>query len=269
MKKVLLVTDGENFSEGAFEFCRKMNEQMPILLSGIFLPQLEYIHNTDDTSAFASIPTSNAPSSSKQSIEIFKQQCIRYNIEFNIHNKLSGYALPELSKETRFADLMILGSEKFHGAVSLYGPYEYIDEALHHSECPAIVVPEKFTFPESVVLTYDGSASSAYAIKNFTYLFPQLCSRRTLLVYSNEKDETEIPEANNILELSAHHFPNLVIQKLEANPKKYFPTWLADINHPILVTGAYGRSAFSRSIKKSFISDIIQEHQLPIFIAHK
>jgi len=267
MKKVLLVTDGESFSEGAFEFARKMNEQIPILLSGVFLPQLEFIHNMDDTSAFVPITTFNT--SSKQSIEIFKQQCIRYNIEFNIHNKLSGYALPELSKETRFADLMILGSEKLHGAMNLYGPYEYLNEALHHSECPAIVVPEKFTFPESVVLTYDGSASAAYAIRSFTYLFPQLCSRRALLIYGSEKNETEIPEADNILELVAHHFPNLVIQRLDVNPKKYFSTRLADINHPILVTGAYGRSAFSRSIKKSFISDIIQEHQLPIFIAHK
>ena len=41
MKKIILAFEGTHFSEGAFEFARKLNELRPILLTGVFLPQTE------------------------------------------------------------------------------------------------------------------------------------------------------------------------------------------------------------------------------------
>ena len=37
MKKVVIAFDGNHFSEGAFEFVRRLNELQPILLTGVFL----------------------------------------------------------------------------------------------------------------------------------------------------------------------------------------------------------------------------------------
>src|SRR5689334_22047646 len=42
MKKIILAFDGVHFSEGAFEFAKRINEEEPILLTGIFLPQANY-----------------------------------------------------------------------------------------------------------------------------------------------------------------------------------------------------------------------------------
>ena len=42
MKKVLLVFDGTNFSEGAFEFVRRLNELQPLLVTAVFTPQVDY-----------------------------------------------------------------------------------------------------------------------------------------------------------------------------------------------------------------------------------
>jgi hypothetical protein len=41
MKKIILAFDGTHFSEGAFEFARRLNELQPVLLTGVFLPQAE------------------------------------------------------------------------------------------------------------------------------------------------------------------------------------------------------------------------------------
>ena len=41
MKKILLAFEGSHFSEGAFEFARKLNELSPVQLTGVFLPQIE------------------------------------------------------------------------------------------------------------------------------------------------------------------------------------------------------------------------------------
>ena len=42
MKKVLHAFVGSNFSEGAFEFALQMNKTQRILLTGVFLPQIDY-----------------------------------------------------------------------------------------------------------------------------------------------------------------------------------------------------------------------------------
>lgn len=267
MKNVLLAIDDNNFSEGAFEFARNMNDQEPILLSGIFLPELDLSTNLNYTSVFVPLIETYAEDSIKQSREKFKQSCLRYGITFNIHDNLQGKALSELKKATRFSDLLLLGGEKFYADLTQYNSEEFLGGALHKAECPVIVVPEKFTPPESVILCYDGGPSCLYAIKSFTYLFPQLCNRRTILVYSTVQ-ETEIPEFDKIKELATHHFTDLSFQLLQADPEKYFDTWLSEIKYPIVVSGAYARSGLSRLARKSFISSIIKEHHLPLYIAH-
>jgi hypothetical protein len=42
MKKILLAFDDSHFSTGAFEFARQLNDLRPILLTGVFIPQLSY-----------------------------------------------------------------------------------------------------------------------------------------------------------------------------------------------------------------------------------
>ncbi|MES1223637.1 MAG: hypothetical protein ABUT20_49535 [Bacteroidota bacterium] len=134
-------------------------------------------------------------------------------------------------------------------------------------ECPVIVVPENFVFPKNNILLYDGTERSVYAIKQFAYLFPELAGNRTLLVYIS--GDEKIPDQVNIEELAARHFHDLTIMKVEIDPGKYFTTWLSERKSGILISGSFGRSAFSRMLKKSFISNAIKEHTLPVFIAHK
>lgn len=268
MKKILLAVDGDHFPDGAFDFAQKMNEQEPILLTGVFLPELDLATSLSYTAAFVPLVETYAAEALEKSIATFQQQCRRYGIDFKVHNTLPSFGLPDLQKESRFADLLLLGHEKFYGDLSIYGTNEFLGGALHQAECPVVVIPEQFSFPKSVILSYDGSSSAAYAIKSFTYLFPQFCNRRTILVYSSAT-EKEMPEMEKIKELASQHFSNLEFQLLSADPKKYFGTWLSEIKHPIVVSGAYGRTGLSRIFKHSFVYEIMHEHNVPVYIAHR
>ena len=130
-------------------------------------------------------------------------------------------------------------------------------------------MPEKFEFPKSIVLSYDGTEESVFAIKQFAYLFPELTDIETILVYADEDRRKGFPEKAEIEELAARHFRNLTFMKLHVDPEKHFTTWLANRKSGIVVSGAYGRSSISLFFKKSFIRNVIKEHRLPIFIAHK
>ena len=96
-----------------------------------------------------------------------------------------------------------------------------------------------------------------------------MSGKPTLLVYASKNPAGDFPGKGQIEELVARHFPNLTLLKLNINHKKYFGTWLSENKSAILVSGSYSRSDFSQLLKKSFVGDIIAQHRLPVFIAHR
>jgi len=271
MKKMLLALDGNNFSEGAFEFASSLNRKERILLTGVFLSQVEaknlWAYSVGIPPAVVPVLEEDINGIEEENIERFKTLCEVNRMDYKVHEDYYGFAIPELRRETRFADVLLIGSETFYH--NLGGTMnDYLMNALHKSECPVLLVPENFIFPQSNVLAYDGSDSSIYAIKQFSYLFPELCDNSTLLVYCEEKNDV-IPEKENMYELATQHFSNLQILKLDGDPRKHFKNWIAEKKNSILISGAFGRSALSQTFRKSFVLDIVKEHQLPVFIAHK
>jgi len=273
MKKIILAFDGTNFSEGAFEFARKLNEIKPILLTGIFLPQaaLSNLWSYADVGGGPPIPMVELSDDKlvQKNIDRFQDLCLHNNIDHRIHKDYFDLVLPELKKESRFADLMILGSEVFYETIGSSLPNEYLEDAVHDVKCGILLVPEKYEFPESVILAYDGSEESVFAIKQFAYLFPEFSEKETLLVYANEDEKEDFPEKSQIEELVARHYSNLTLMKLNVNPSKYFSDWVNEKKSAMLVSGSYSRSGISLLFKKSFVKEVIAAHRIPVFIAHK
>lgn len=275
MRKILIAFDGNHFSEGAFEFARKMSKTQDILLTGVFLPQVEYANLWSYAGGgmsgplFVPLVEEDDRIATRKCIDRFTNACIDNNIDYRIHKDIFDFTLPQLKKETRFADLLIIGSEKFYENLGTDMPNDYLRDTLHGVECPVVVVPEQFTFPYSNVLSYDGSASSIYAIKQFAYLFPEMTVNDSALVYvTNDADES-VPDLNSMEELAICHYPELSIVNLKIDPAKYFSTWLSERKGAILVSGSFARSDFSRLFRKSFVNEVINEHKMPVFIAHK
>ena len=270
MKKILLALDGNNFSDGAFEFASSLNKNERILLTGVFLSRVE----GKNLWAYAvGVPPAVVPLLEEdttvvdESVERFRDLCELNAISYKVHEDYYGFAIPELKRESRFADVLLIGSETFYHNLG-EGMNDYMMNALQKAECPVLLVPESFIFPQGNVLAYDGSDSSVYAIKQFAYLFPEFCDNPTLLVFCEDKDEV-IPEKECMQELAAQHFSRLQILKLNGDPKKSFGKWMEGKKNSILVSGAFGRSVLSQTFRKSFVADIIKEHQLPVFVAHK
>lgn len=273
MKKVIIPFSGGQFSKGAISFANKLHSIKPILLTGIFLPAVDYATLVFFPTAFAApafLPTLADYNEEEidNNVEDFANYCQKNGIEYRVHKDLYNAAIPELAKETRFADLMIVGSETFYKGGAFYGSNEYLKDALHETECPVLIVPEEFTFPSHIVLTYDGSESSVFAIKQFALLFPELCNSKTILVYTGT-DREKIPDQILIEELAARHFKDLTITKVTANHNKEVSKWLSLNSNSIVVSGSFGRSQLSEFFKESFIMDQIKLYKTPVFIAHK
>ena len=277
MKKIVIPFDGTHFSEGAFAFAEKLSERQPVLLAGLFLPEIMYpgpygftgVGTLDIPALIPLLETDNKKLVNKN-IRRFKELCVKHGIEHRVHKATEEFALSQLKKESRFADLLIVGSQLFYNynAVNEADNEEYIASLLHHAECPVLLVPEAYDFPKQVILAYDGSESSVYAIKQFAYLFPELCEISTLLVFAAASEKATIPDVVYIEELASRHFKDLTLTTIEADPATYFETWTLDQKASILVTGAYDRSSLSLLFKESFADKVIGDRKMPVFIAH-
>jgi hypothetical protein len=278
MKKALLINDSRHFSEGSFEFLRQMNDREPLLVTGIFLPQstfagvLSYAAAANGLGTTGYFPSVEPDEEADIEMEIkrFEERCIKNGINFRIHEDTRQITLPLLRLESRFADIMIISGDLFyHRSGMTEPPLEYIREVIRASECPVLIVPEKYAFPEKVILAYDGSEESVYTIKQFTYLFPELADKPVMLVYADEKKENPIPYESYIEELAARHFSDLTLTKLDLDPKNQFEDWIKDRNDNILICGSLGRSALSHFFKKGFAAGVIRKKELPVFVAHR
>ncbi len=270
MKKLIIAFDGEHFSEGAFEFARRINELQPVLLTGVFVPQAELANYAHGMAGLAVPVLENADSGLlRKSIDRFEKLCQANGIDYRVHEDLREFAMDELELESRYADVLIIGSEAFYKDLGVEAPNDYLKRALHTIKCPVFVVPEKFDFPENIILAYDGSENSVFAIKQFAYLFPELCDLPTLLVYASSNKEKDFPDKIYIEELTARHFSDLTLFKMDVNPGKYLDAWLLGKKASLLVSGSYGRSGLSQLFKKSFVRHIIGNHKLPVFIDHR
>jgi hypothetical protein len=272
MKKIIIAFDGTNFSEGAFKFALELHKMSPVMVTGVFIPDV-YFANLWSYSVGVPggmiIPFMDDEDTKevKTNIEHFEKLCKENNMSFATHKDFTGFTIDDLVKESRFADLLIIGSETYYKNMGV-DMNEYLRDTLKRSECPVVIVPEKYNFPTSNILAYDGSRSSVFAIKQFAYVFPELANNPSLLIYLSEGDE-EMPEKLKIEELTKQHFKNISFLHLQFDRKRYFESWLTEKMGPMLIAGSFGRSAFSRSFKKSFISTVVKDHQLPVFITHE
>lgn len=266
MKRVLMAFDSINLSAGDFDFIKQLIELQPVHLTGIFFSEAEvsYAHELNDSSDTLSVAGQTAATTAL--VNKFRTWCEGSKVPYSILLLDTHDPFEQLKKETRFADLLIL-SRVFYGNLPLISQYQYIHDIVHHAECAVLLLPEHCPFPKKVVLTYDGSSDSVFAIKQFTYLFPAAFSDVTL-AYASGKDK-KFPAIEYIKEYTARHYPGLSLTKIEADPQEYFSTWLQRIDAPLLVSGAFNRSPISELFKESFLENIVTYQSVPVFIAHK
>jgi len=273
MKKILLPLEGTSYHRELLDFAAALNERSKILLTTTLLPEADYAQLWT-ASGGVEEPLYIAPAVDVDKLVAgnsarVKRYCEEHSIACQVHEDRFDFALGAIRRETRFADLLLLSSSHFFETVDDRQPNAYMKEVLHHAECPVLLLPEKPTLPGEIILAYDGSASSAYAIRQFAYLFPEFNRLRTTLVCINEDVNACIPEEALVREWCEQHFKHFRALRLHMRTDLFYDTWLGMMQQPWVVSGAFGRSDWSRLFHHSFINRLLRAHDVPLFVAHK
>jgi hypothetical protein len=131
------------------------------------------------------------------------------------------------------------------------------------------MAPERSTEIEEIVFCYDGSASSVFAIKQFTYLFPEFSSRPALLLEVSRPGQVEFDEAHRrMLAWLRAHYHSAYYHVLEGNTEDELFVYFFMKRKKMVVMGAYGRKLIAGLFRKSNADVLIRAVDLPLFVSH-
>jgi hypothetical protein len=272
MKQVLFVGAGREFPKGAMRFLQWMQDQEPVHVLGLFFCPMDYEARASACQLPVQEPFDRLIASEKEAVQankvLFARHCDERYIRHQVHEYAGEWDKRLLVKESRFADLIVLSGELFYSDIRLRQPNPLLQEALQGAECPVLVIPEDYVQCDHLFFAYDGSKESLFAIKQFAYLFPYMTELPAEMVYVRDEPVLAVPELEHLRQYTRAHFNCISFSKLQFKAAHYFSSWISEKKHVLLVTGSYGRTGFSYMAKRSFADPVIQEHKLPLFIAH-
>jgi hypothetical protein len=286
MEKIMLAMDATNLKMSAIDFACYIARLTRSHLTGMFLEGLvnerPFAEGDIVRTASGWIPGPTLPGEdpgpripgvpgdidiTATSIRQFREACVCRETLSLVHRD-RGLPLSEVVAESRFADLIIVDPETSFSRADRGVPGRFVKDVLQASECPVIIAPYSFDDLDEIIFAYNGTASSVFAIKQFTCLFPELRSKKISIVNVRHDDSKAIEEQFKMKEWLKVHYDDVQFVVLKGDPADELFGYLIEKKKAIVVVGAYGRSMLSRFFKPSQARLIVKTINLPVFIAH-
>lgn len=202
-----------------------------------------------------------------RSIQRFKDMCTNKSIRYNVH-RARGIPSHEMIRESRFADLIVVdATTTFEDAIETR-PTGFVRQLLKEAECPVILAPKSFDGIDEIIFTYDGSRSAAFAIKQFTYMFPQFDDRKIMILQVSGDGNWNGNDKYNFREWLQNRYSVIAFQTVQGEAESGLFDYLFSRKNAFVVMGAYGRGRLSTFFKPSHADVLIKKIAHPIFIAH-
>ena len=275
MEKILLVVGHNGIDRSALDFACFLADLTTSRLTGLFIdPEVVQAKTNDKVYSGDAIPENEVEEISRknqlgENKRAFALACSNKSIRWeDDHKAISN--VEDIIIESRFADVLIIAGECTLNQYSETSPTQFVKDILSRSECPVIVAPLQFNGAEEIILAYDASPSAVYAMKQFTYLFPQLSETRIIFLQINPTESSEITHHEKIGDYLKMHYSAIGFHVLHGNKAEdELFGYLLSKKNAFVVTGAYGRSMISSFFKRSTAELLLKTTCLPVFIAHR
>lgn len=271
MKKVLVAVDARKVNMKLLDFACYIARLTHSSLTGVFLENAQLletmINEPIHREAKFSATVKEMAKVIDENIHQFREACSNRGINCSVYFR-SQMPLAEIINETRFSELLIVDPEMSFKQKKEEMPTGFVRDILVKSECPVVLAPFDFHAIDEILLAYDGSEASVYAIKQFTYLFPELTGKKLTVLQVNEAGNDLFNEKGKISDLLQMHYPVLEFQLLQGKPADEVFGYLLEKKNVFVVMGAFERNTLSRIFRRSTAELIIKTINVPVFIAH-
>lgn len=278
MKKIIVAFDGLKFSESAMEYAVMLAQQTSAHLVGVFLDDFlrhgykMYELISKAGSKFEVVQKKldlQDEKTRKLSTQKFDAACRKSGVEHSLHHD-RNVAARELLRESIYADLLIIDSSETMKVFKENAPGEFIRDLLAQVQCPVLMVSSKYKPVQKLVLLFDGSPTSVYAIKMFSYNLAALKQAPAEVVTVKHLNQSQhLPDNKLMKEFMKRHFPRATYKVFNGIPEDEIVKYLRSLKeNALVVLGAYRRGSVSRWFRSSMADTLVRELKLPLFIAH-
>lgn len=277
MEKILYVTDAVKLDMQNLDFACFLCNLTHSKLTGVFLKnetaEVRTPEEIQHTAIASAIPGASVQelkdSYCGDNISLFKSACEIRGVSHAIHED-AGMPLDEVVAESRYADLMIVDLATSFSRKREVAPSSFIKRLFAEAECPVIIAPYTFDGIDKIIFTFDGSASSVYAIKQFTYIFPELSDRKACILNVAPPGKTTTVNNHKLNEwLQTHYADTDLIMLEDKDVKKRLLEYLLAQKKTFVVMGAFGRNMLSSLISPSHATPVVDLTIHPVFITHR
>jgi nucleotide-binding universal stress UspA family protein len=277
MKKILAAFDGLDYSESTQAYALDIARQHQAHLVGVFLEDItrhsysvsEVTHYEGNFNEHIQHLNQEDKTDQEQAVHRFEAACQKEGIPFSIHRDRS-IAIQELLHESIYADLLIIDTKETLSRTEEIPPTRFIRDLLSEVQCPVLIVPSTFQPASNVVMLFDGEPSSVFAVKMFSYVLASSEFKEIeVLSVRPEKDALHLPDNRLMKEFMKRHFPQAGFVVLNGPAEAGIVDFLSGKpKDTLVVLGAYRRSRMSRMFRPSMADVLMNQLQLPLFIAH-
>lgn len=271
MKKIIVALDGLKLSESSVQTAVALTAREKAHLVGVFLD--DFTHNSFSiASAMETDDLEARMEKDKQvrdnAVKDFENACQAGGVNFTVRRDKS-FALPDLLRESIYADLLIIGADETFTRFPEAPPTRFIRDLLSEVQCPVLIAPLKWQPLEKTVMLYDGAPSSVYAIKQFTGILPETNKLPATVITVRGDDNHHVPENQLMKEFMKRHHPTAEYAVLQGDAESAILDKLMQADsRTLVVLGAYQRSTVSRWFKASMADLLMKSVPCALFIAH-
>jgi len=271
MKKILLILNGTLTPPHIMEAAINLAYSTSSLLHAVFidyeldLAEYNYFFPNDLALTRNNLTGKNIAEENAAlidaNIQLFEDECERSKVNYYVE-KGKSITLGDLLNYSIFSDIIMADANEDLRE-------HHITDLLVKAHCPVYLISKHVPAPENIILTYDGSASSVYSIKLYSYLFPEFRSLPTQLVFINSEKKEQLPQEQNIKRWLTTHFSNLHIKVIHGDVSGELVNYVKTISNPLTVMGSFGRSLMARIFHKSPANEVIEKARSSVFITHE
>ncbi|MBC9929437.1 universal stress protein [Chitinophaga qingshengii] len=276
MEKILFITDAVCMSKSCLDFACYLGNLTHSRLTGVFLEnqemELRSVDEIREKGVIAPVPGARIEQQKElyrdENIKRFSDHCENSGVNCVIHQH-TGIPLTAVLRESRYADLLVVDGSTSFSWRRESTPTSFVEEILEKAECPVFIAPENFEGIDEIIFTYNGSHAAMYAIKQFTYLLPQLFGVKATLLSVTPKGQPIKGDREKLEEWLHMHYVDSSLEILEDNNvQATLMEYLFMKEKVMIVMGAFGRNQLSNLFVPNPMKPVVKLVSQPVFVAH-
>ena len=281
MKKILLCTDGSEYSQVCASYAAEVVEATGATLDAVYVTDLRQfeVPLISDLSGSLGIQPYQGMLSQLKEIEgekarvleenvreVFRQRGVEEKVSF--HHK-TGLLVDSLEDLEKGADLVMLGKRGENADFATEHLGSTMERVVRASKKPCLVTSRSYQPIERALLAYDGGPSARKALSFLTdNPYYRKFSLHVVIVCEDpdkeEKAAGHLEEAEKTLRDGG--LTDIRCQMLHGTPEDTIAQYVLDEDMELLIMGAYGHSRIRHLFIGSTTTEMIRRCKIPVLL---